>query len=177
MLGYYQQPAATAEVIHDGWLSTGDLGQLDADGFLTITGRKKEIIVTTAGKNIAPTLIENLLAADPLIHQAVIFGDGRDYLVALIVPEPDPLRAEIFARHIALASREAALTHPEVLAIYAERIKERLASLSRHEQIGRFRLIGRALAQDRDELTPTLKLRRGVIAEHFATEIEATYRL
>lgn len=175
MLGYYQQPAATAEVIHDGWLSTGDLGQLDADGFLTITGRKKEIIVTTAGKNIAPTLIENLLAADPLIHQAVVFGDGRDYLVALIVPEPDPLRAEIFARHIALASREAALTHPEVLSLYAERIKDRLATLSRHEQIGRFRLIGRALSQERDELTPTLKLKRSVIAEHFAAEIAAMY--
>jgi len=175
MLGYYRQPAATAEVIHDGWLSTGDLGQLDADGFLTITGRKKEIIVTAAGKNIAPIQIENLLAADPLIHQAVVFGDGRDYLVALIVPDPDALRAEIFARHIPLASREAALTHPDVLALYAERIKDRLSSLSRHEQIGRFRLIGRALSQERDELTPTLKIKRGVIERHFTEAIEAMY--
>jgi len=175
MLGYYRQPAATAEVIHDGWLCTGDLGQLDAGGFFTITGRKKEIIVTSAGKNIAPTQIENLLAADPLIHQAVVFGDGRDYLVALIVPDPDALRAEIFARHIAVASREAALTHPDVLALYAERIKERLSSLSRHEQIGRFRLIGRALSQERDELTPTLKLKRSVIEEHFVEEIKSMY--
>ena len=175
MLGYYRQPAATAEVLHDGWLRTGDLGRLDADGYLTITGRKKELIVTAAGKNIAPTLIEGLLAADPLIHQAIVFGDGRNYLVALIVPEPDPLRAEIFSRHIALASREEALTHPAVLSLYAERITQRLAHLSRHEQIVRFRLIGRALSQERDELTPTLKLRRSVIAEHFATEIAAMY--
>jgi long-chain acyl-CoA synthetase len=175
MLGYYQQPTATAQVIHDGWLSTGDLGQLDAEGFLTITGRKKEIIVTSAGKNIAPTQIENLLAADPLIHQAVVFGDGRDYLVALIVPDPDALRAEIFARHIPLASREAALTHPDVLALYAERIKERLSSLSRHEQIGRFCLIGRALSQEQDELTPTLKVKRSVIARNFTMEVDTMY--
>jgi long-chain acyl-CoA synthetase len=175
MLGYYKKPAATAAALKDGWFSTGDLGQLDANGYLTITGRKKELIVTAAGKNIAPTLIEGLLTADPLIHQAVVFGDGRNYLVALIVPDPDALRAEIFARRIAVVSKEQALTHPDVLCLYTERISQRLAGLSRHEQLGGFRLLDRALSQDRDELTPTLKFKRSVIAKNFAAEMSAMY--
>ena len=106
MQGYYANPAATAEVMKDGWLATGDLGRLDDDGFLYITGRKKEILVTLGGKNIAPVLLESLLTQDPLILQALVVGDGRPCLSALIVPNPDVLKSEILARGIALTSRE-----------------------------------------------------------------------
>src|SRR5690606_13569153 len=97
MLGYWQRPEETAEAIRDGWLYTGDLGELDADGYLKITGRKKEILVTAAGKNVAPVYLEGLLTQEPLIAQAMVVGDGRNYLAALIVPNPDALRAEIIA--------------------------------------------------------------------------------
>ncbi len=175
MPGYWQQPDATAAAIRDGWLYTGDLGQLDDDGFLQITGRKKELIVTSAGKNIAPTLIEGRLMQEPLIAQAMVIGEGRSYLTALIVPNPEALRAEIIARRIPVASPAEALRHPQVLSLYDERIKSHLADLSHCEQIGRFTLLDRAFSPERDELTPTLKLRRSAIAEHFAAEIQQMY--
>ncbi len=118
MLGYWNDPQGTAQVIRDGWLSTGDLGELDADGYLRITGRKKELIVTAGGKNIAPVFLENLLSEEPLIHQAIVIGDGRKYLTALIVPNPDALRAEIIARKIPVFSAAQALAHPAVMELY-----------------------------------------------------------
>src|SRR5690606_4300252 len=109
---YFRDPEATAAAIRDEWLYTGDMGRLDEDGFLYITGRKKELIVTSAGKNIAPTKIESLLGEDPLIHQVMVIGDDRPCLGALIVPDPDALRAAIMQRGIPVASREEALAHP-----------------------------------------------------------------
>ena len=122
MKGYWKQPQATAETIRDGWLHTGDLGRLDDEGFLWITGRKKELIVTASGKNIAPAYLERLICEDPLILQALIVGDRRNYLAVLVVPNADALKNEILARGIQLASREEALVHPEVLALYRKRI-------------------------------------------------------
>jgi long-chain acyl-CoA synthetase len=176
MLGYWKQPNATADTIDsDGWLHTGDMGRLDEDGFLWITGRKKELIVTAAGKNIAPAYLERLMCEDPLILQALVVGDRRNYLAALIVPNPDVLQSEIASRCISVTSREDALVHPHVLSIYRERIDARLAGVSHCEQVGQFRLLGRGFTVEHDELTPTLKLRRGVIQQHFAAEIEAMY--
>ncbi len=177
MPGYWKQPAATAAAIEDGWLHTGDLGELDADGFLKITGRKKELIVTSAGKNVAPTLIEGHLAHEPLIAQSMVIGEGRNYLTALIVPNPDALRAEIIARQIPVTSAAAALVHPHVHELYSARIHAALADLSHCEQIGRFTLLPRAFSMEQDELTPTLKLRRAIIAEHFSAEIERMYKV
>ena len=105
MPGYWNEPEATREVLNEGWFRTGDLGALDEDGYLRITGRKKELIVTATGKNVAPVQIENLLTEDPLILQAIVVGDGRNYLTALIVPEPDLLRTEIRRRRIRVLSR------------------------------------------------------------------------
>lgn len=176
MQGYWNDPAATRAMIdEDGWLATGDLGRLDEDGFLFITGRKKEIIVTAAGKNVAPVLLESLLTEDPLIIQAMIVGDDRRYLSALIVPDPDNLKAEISRRGIAVWSKEHALSHAEVIRLYEERIAARLAELSHHEQVRRFTLLGRGFTVESGELTPKLSLRRKVIQQNLAAEIAAMY--
>lgn len=174
MQGYWRKPEATAEVIRDGWLHTGDLGMLE-DGLLRITGRKKEILVLTSGKNIAPALIERLLCDDPLIAQAAVFGDNRNYLTALIVPDPASLKPQISNLQLQIASPAEALTHPEVLKVFRDHIDKRLADLSPQEQIGKFTLLGRAFSIEADELTPTLKLRRRQIETSFAKEIASMY--
>jgi len=148
------------------------LGELDAEGYLKITGRKKELIVTAAGKNIAPVLLEALLTADPWIAQAMVIGDARNYLTALIVPNEENLRVDQGA---SWQSLEAAMENPAVLEQYELRIRQRLADVSRYEQVCKFRLIPRALSIDSGELTPTLKLRRTNIAKNFAAEIERMY--
>jgi long-chain acyl-CoA synthetase len=175
MLGYWNRPADTADTIRDGWLHTGDLGRLDDASYLWITGRKKDLIVTAAGKNIAPVAIESLLAEEPLISQVVVLGEGRNYLAALIVPDRAALTAEIFERRIPVFTPAQALAHPAVRALYRQRIDQRLACLSENEQIGRFELLDRGLSVEQGELTPTLKLRRATIQEHFAAAIERLY--
>ena len=176
MLGYWKQPQATADTIDaEGWLRTGDMGSLDTQGFLWITGRKKELIVTAGGKNIAPAYLERLLAEDPLILQALIVGDRRNYLSALIVPNIEALHHELAAQRIAPVPEEKLLVHPRVMQLYRERIEARLSVVAHCEQIGRFTLLSRGFTVEHDELTPTLKLRRSIIQQHFAREIEFMY--
>jgi len=175
MQGYWQEPAATAAVLRDGWLLTGDYGSIDAEGYLYITGRKKELIVTSVGKNIAPVQLEGLIGADPLVHQVMVVGDSRNYLTALIVPSPEALRAEIMARQIPVFSREEALVHPLVVAIYQELVDRRLSGLAPHEQVRRVALAGRAFSIEEGEVTPKMSLRRSVIEAHFADLIERMY--
>jgi long-chain acyl-CoA synthetase len=174
MAGYWNLPKDTAETIHDGWLHTGDLGCLE-DGFLRITGRKKELIITAGGKNIAPSFLEGLLTEDPIIAQAVVIGDARNYLTALIVPNPDGLRAEIIRRQIPVFSPAEALAHPAVRELYTERINSRLADVSHAEQVRKFTLVPRGFTMETDEMTPTLKVRRNVVMQNFASEIRAMY--
>lgn len=176
MVGYYENPAATAEVLKDGWLYTGDLGRLDDDNFLYITGRKKEILVTLGGKNIAPVYLESLLTQDPLFVQALVVGDGRPCLSALIVPNPDLLATEIASHGISVASREEALSHPQVKQFVHERIRERLKDVAPYEQVQQFALLPRAFTIEHGEMTAKLSLRRKVIEQHFAAEIESLYR-
>jgi long-chain acyl-CoA synthetase len=175
MLGYWNRPNDTADAIRDGWLLTGDLGQLDSDGYLRITGRKKELIVTSGGKNVAPVYLENLLVEDPLIAQAIVIGEGRNYLTALIVPNPEALGAAIQEHKIPVHSLAEALVHPEMLAHYQRQIDSRLRDVADYEQIERIALLSRGFSMELGELTPTLKLRRTVIQKHFAEEIERMY--
>jgi long-chain acyl-CoA synthetase len=175
MQGYFANPAATTEVLKDGWLATGDLGRLDNDGFLYITGRKKEILVTLGGKNIAPVLLESLLTQDPLILQALVVGDGRPCLAALIVPNFDALQAEIQARGFVANSSEEAVAIASVIGLYQERIKERLSGVSPYEQVRMFTLLPRAFSIEAGEMTAKLSLRRKEIERHFAAEIAAMY--
>jgi long-chain acyl-CoA synthetase len=159
--GYLKDEAATRDVLgDDGWLRTGDIGEIDAEGFLRITDRKKDIIVTAGGKNVAPQNLENALKAFPLISQALVIGDRRPYITALITLDP----AE--AAKLPEGEREA-----RVQAIVDEVNGER----SRYEQIKRFRILSRDFSPEHGEITPTLKLKRGVVEENFQREVAALY--
>ena len=158
--GYYKEPEATAEVLtEDGWFHTGDVGEIDEDGFLKITDRKKDLIITAGGKNIAPQNLENALKASRFVSQAIVIGDRRPYVTALITLD----EAEVAA-----SGRD-----PHELA--QELVDEVNSDRVRVEQIKRFVILPREFSQEDGEVTPTLKLRRRVIEEHFASEIEALY--
>ncbi|MFM2092956.1 MAG: hypothetical protein RIS70_80 [Planctomycetota bacterium] len=180
MKGYYRDAASTEEAVRDGWLSTGDLGTLDADGFLRITGRKKELIVTAAGKNIAPVLLESRLTQDPRIQQAIVIGDARNYLVALVVPDWERVRSEAFAgepdeTQCSSDSPDTWRNDPRVRDLIAQAIADRLADLSPHEQVRRFTLLLRPFTIEQGELTPKLTLRRQQIESIYAREIAELY--
>jgi long-chain acyl-CoA synthetase len=175
MLGYYKNPPATAEVIRDGWLHTGDLGTIETDGYLRLIGRKKEMIVLSTGKKVAPSAVESRLANDPLAAQVMVVGEGRSHLAALVVPQPEALKSEIAARGIALRSREEALVHPQVLEIYLKRFAELLGDLSPQEQVHHVALLPRAFSIEQGEMTAKLSLRRDAICRNFAEEIERMY--
>jgi long-subunit acyl-CoA synthetase (AMP-forming) len=175
--GYRNRPDLTAEAFTpDGWLRTGDLGAFDEDGYLSIVGRKKELIINSAGKNMSPANIESRLkAASPLIGSAVAIGDSRPYNVALIVLDPDGTAD--FARRNDMAERSLVelAREPAVVEVVAEAVHRANGQLSRVEQIKRFRLLATEWQPGGEELTPTMKLRRRPIAEKYAREIEELY--
>jgi long-chain acyl-CoA synthetase len=167
-LGYYKEAEATAECLKDGWLCSGDLGTFDKDGFLSITGRKKEIIITAGGKNIAPKNIEAALKEHPVIAEAVVIGDRRKYLTALITLD------EAVAKKLA-PDAAAAHTAAEIKTAVQARIDEVNQQLARVEQVKKFQILPRPFGIDSGELTPTLKIKRKVVAQKYAREIEAMY--
>ena len=175
MQGYFGKPDATAEVLRDGWFSTGDLGRLDDDGFLYITGRKKELIVTSGGKNIAPVLLESLLTEDPLIAQAVVIGDDEKYLSALIVPDMDALRASLHGESDSEDVQTLDLQSTRTVGLILEAVAERLVSVSHYEQVKKVFLTEEPFTVENGMLTPKLTLRRGVICEHYADRIDQMY--
>jgi long-chain acyl-CoA synthetase len=177
MKGYWKNPEATAEAIQDGWLHTGDLGRLDADGFLTITGRKKELLVLSNGKKVVPSYVEGLLLADPCIDQAVVCGEGRNFLTALIVPHWPNLRKQLAAQGVALDSQsESALTQHEAVRNYLQhRIDAVLCDVSSWEHIRRFIVLTQPFTVAADELTVSLKLRRNVVLTKYRSQLDALY--
>jgi long-subunit acyl-CoA synthetase (AMP-forming) len=177
MLGYRGEPEKTAEAIDaDGWLHTGDVAEIDADGYVRIVDRKKELIINAAGKNMSPANIEQRLkAASPLIGQACAIGDRRPYNVALLVLDPDAANAHARAHSLSDASLETLARDPGVKAAVAAAVEEANSHLSRVEQIKRFAVLPIDWPPDGDELTPTMKLKRRVIVQKYAQEIEELY--
>jgi long-chain acyl-CoA synthetase len=175
MKGYWKDPQATAEVLRDGWLHTGDLGYLDQDGYLTITGRKKDLIVLSNGKKVVPTEVENRLMAEPCIEQVVVFGEGKSYLTALIVPNLARLRAALEKEGVFEAQDERLVRHPRAIAYVQERVQAALADAASWEKVQRFVLLPRPFSQDAGEMTVSLKLRRGVIAERYRQQLQELY--
>jgi long-chain acyl-CoA synthetase len=173
--GYYKDPEATAAVLgDDGWLKTGDIGYLDEDGFLFITDRKKDILVTAGGKNVAPQNIENDLKTSKYVSQALVVGDARPYVSALITL--DSVEIANWAAAQGIEGDAAALAaHPQVRELVQGIVDDVNRDRSRFEQVKRFAILPRDFTLEAGEVTPTLKLRRRAVQEHFAGEIAALY--
>jgi long-chain acyl-CoA synthetase len=172
--GYYKNEEATRETIVNGWLHTGDLGSIDADGFITITGRKKDIIITAGGKNITPANLENEIKQHPLVSQCVVVGDRRPYLVALVTLDPE--EAAAYAKEHALSEDPGQLAANgdvrEAIEAHLAKVNEKFA---RVEQVKKIAILPEDLSQESGELTPTLKVKRAVVADKHEHEIEQLY--
>ena len=176
MLGYLNKPEATADVLKDGWFHTGDIGQIDADGYLTITDRKKDLLVTSGGKKIAPQPIESVLKRSPLVAEAVLLGDRRKYAAALIVPDFAALERRLKDLGRPPATREELVRRSDVLALYREIIDALNRDLAQFERIKTMALLPTEFTLETGELTPTLKVKRKVVEQKWRDQIEALYR-
>ena len=169
MLGYHNNPAATAETMQDGWFRTGDIGALDEDGFLTITGRKKELLITAGGKNVAPAPMEDPLRADPLIGQAVVIGDAKPFIAAFISLDSEMLPIWLGSHGLNKDLTVAEASHlPEVMAEVQAAVDRVNKTVSKAEAIRKFVILEQELTQESGHVTPSLKIKRNVVLEDFA---------
>ncbi len=176
MKGYYKNEAATREAIdEEGWFHTGDIGLFDEEGFLVITDRKKDIIVTAGGKNVAPQYIEGQLTNSRYIEQAVVIGDKRKFCSALIVPAMEPLQKFAQEKGFAYSSTSQLLEHPEVVKLFEQEVAAVNKNLASYESIKKFALIEHPFTIESGELTPTLKVKRRVVEQKYAEVIEKLY--
>jgi long-chain acyl-CoA synthetase len=176
MRGYYGKPEATAEALdRDGWFHTGDIGVLDAEGYLRITDRKKDLIVTAGGKNIAPQPIENLAKRSKFVSNAVMLGDRRPFPIMLVVPQAEPIKAWAARHGLAHEDVEALLLVPEVQQKLEREVRKTLRDLAQYEMPKKFLLLPRDFSVEGGELTPTLKVRRRIVEERHRAAIEALY--
>ena len=173
MLGYYGNPNATAEAIQDGWFHTGDIGKLDDDGYLHITDRKKELLVTAGGKNVAPQPVEQQLKQHKLVAEAVLLGDRRRFIAALVVPNVAEVASRIGVGPD--ADGAALVDRPDVRELFEGVVDTVNSDLPPYQKIRRFALLPRELTVETGELTPTLKVRRKIVAEVWSELIEALY--
>ena len=175
--GYRNNSEATAEAMTDGWFRTGDVGELDDDGFLSITGRTKEIIVTAGGKNVAPAMLEDRLRANPLVGQVLVVGDGQPFIAALVTIDPDalPRWRRRHGKPEGDGSAADLVDDPELRGEIAAAIEEANRAVSRAEQIRKFQILPGDFTEEGGELTPTLKVRRSVVARKYADDIAALY--
>ena len=175
MPGYYNKPEASADVLKDGWFHTGDIGTIDGEGYLSITDRKKDLLVTSGGKKIAPQPIEEVLKRSPLVSEAVLLGDRRKFAAALIVPDFPALERRLRDLGRPLGDRAALLARPDVLGLYQEIIDALNRELSQYERLKKFALLPREFSIESGELTPTLKVKRKVVEQKYSEVIESLY--
>jgi long-chain acyl-CoA synthetase len=174
--GYFKDPQATAATLKDGWLHSGDVGEIDAEGFLRITDRKKDLIITAGGKNIAPQNIENQLKFSPYINDAVVIGDRRKYLVAIVVIDEDNV-VKFAQDHKIQYTTYASLTqHPEIQKLIQREVDLVNKTLANVETIKKFTILSKKLYEEDGEVTPTMKVKRKYINEAFKDLIEAMYK-
>lgn len=176
MKGYWNDEAATKEVIYDGWFHTGDIGELDEDGYLRITDRKKHIIVTSGGKNIAPLPIEHLIAESPYVDQVMVVGEKRPFLTALIVPNYNELKNYAEENDISSASGSELLKDKQINKLFENLLRTVSRQLATHEKVRKFLLIPEQFSIENGQLTPTLKLKRRAISSKFEKEINSLYK-
>jgi long-chain acyl-CoA synthetase len=175
MKGYWKDPEATAAAVRDGWLYTGDVGMIDDEGFLSITDRKKDLIITSGGKNVAPSELERLLTSDPYIDQAVVYGDRKPFPTAILVPHFAFLEQEARRNGWPWTPGGEWIDEPAVMAFLQERVDRLMQELSQPERVKKFLVRGRPFRQDSDELTATLKIRRRHIIQKFQEPLDALY--
>ncbi len=176
MKGYYKKEAETRETFEGGWLKTGDIGRLDEDGFLIITDRKKDLIVTAGGKNVAPQPIENILKTNPYIANAVVIGDRRKFVSALIVPNFEKLEEYARANGIAFRDRAELVKNPKVTAFLTSEADRATPLLSSFEKVKKVLLLDRDFEIEKGEMTPSLKVKRNIVEKKYSDQIEALYR-
>jgi long-chain acyl-CoA synthetase len=176
MMGYYKNEADTREVLKDGWLYTGDIGRFDEDGFLIITDRKKDIIVTSGGKNVAPQPIESLIQASPFISSAVVVGSSRKFISALVVPDFEKLEPYARAHGIAVKDRTDLCRRPEIADFLLGEVNRMTPGLASYERIKKIAVLDRDFDIDLGEVTPTLKVRRNIVERKYADVIESLYQ-
>ncbi len=176
MKGYYKKEAETREVFENGWFKTGDIGHLDEEGFLVITDRKKDLIVTSGGKNVAPQPIENLLKLSPYIANAVVLGDRRRFISALVVPDFEKLEAYAASQGVVVRDRDELVRDPRVLEFMRVEVDRATPLLASYERIKKIVVLGRDFDIERGEITPSLKVRRTIIEGRFQELIESLYR-
>jgi long-chain acyl-CoA synthetase len=175
-MGYFNNPEKTRETIRDGWLHTGDVGYLDEDGYVKLTDRMKDIIVTAGGKNITPSEIENQLKFSPYITDAVVIGDRRKFLTALIMIDHENVARLAQERNIPFSNFASLCRAKDIVDLIGEEVEKVNRNLARVETIKKFRLIEQQLTPEDEELTPTMKLKRKVVNEKYKDMIEAMYR-
>jgi long-chain acyl-CoA synthetase len=175
MVGYYNNPEATAAVMRDGWFHTGDVGRIDAEGYLSITDRKKELIVTAGGKNVAPQPIEALLKRDPIVAEAVLVGDRRRFVSVLLVPDFPTLEQRLAVEGLTSGGPEEVVTREDVRQLFQPLVDQANSALASYEQVKKFALLPAEFSVATGELTPTLKVKRRVVAERWKDVIEGIY--
>jgi long-chain acyl-CoA synthetase len=175
--GYYKNPQATAEAFVDGWFCTGDIGNLDDEGYLSITDRKKDLIVTAGGKNIAPQHLENLLKMDEYISEVMLYGDKQRFISALVVPDFENLERYALSHDILYTDMRGLLEDPEIIRLYEQRFRKvhEENEIPGYEQVKKFILLDSDFSMDDEEVTPTMKLRRKIVTAKYQQQLDALY--
>ena len=174
--GYYRDEETTREALQDGWMHTGDVGEVDEDGFLKITDRKKDLIITAGGKNIAPQYIENLLKFSPYINDAVVIGDKRKFVSAIIVIDEENMVKYAQDQKIHFTTFASLTRAEEVVHLIQEEVNKVNAQMARVENIRKFRILDKKLYTEDGEVTPTMKVKRKFINAHYGELIESMYK-